>query len=132
MLFAYTFNTDASQRTLGALRAAVDDLNTKLLPPGYGLAPLWDAVAAEGVNAGSVRGYELDAERGHTVALIHALRQLSRRFPAVVISLSGGYGLPPTQIKDGHFEIFADAYAGALEGRGGWATPAERVLRIPS
>lgn len=132
MLFAYTISLAPSPATLAGLRDLVAEVNAALLPPGYGLAPLWDKVSAEGPTSEALRGYEPNVERGHLLALVHALRTLSRRAPELVISISGGHGLPPTQLREGEFEMFAEAYERALAARTGWQTPDERVLRIPS
>lgn len=130
MLFAYTITSTAPTAGFDGLRACIDELNATMLPPGYGLAPLWGAIAEQGPTAGELRGYEPNIERGHMLALLHTLMQVSRRFPELTISLSGGHGLPPSQLKAGDFEMFSEAYCRALTARTGWQTLGERVLRI--
>ena len=84
-----------------------------------------------GPAAGALRGYAPDAQKGEVLALLHALRHLSRRFPEATISISGGYGLLPTQLRAGNFELFSDAYENALAVATGWKTPVEQLIRIP-
>jgi hypothetical protein len=131
MLFAYNLTLDPNAASLALLRDVVDELNAALLPPGAGIHFMWDDIAAEGPAAGALRGYAPGAEKGEVLALVHALRHLSRRFPEAVISLSGGYGLMPTQLRDGGFELFADAYEQALSVVIGWKTASEQLVRIP-
>ena len=130
MMFAYTLNTDGNASTHAALRDAVIELNAAHLPSGYGLQPLWGTIASVGPSKDAIRGYEPTCERGHMLGMLHALRQLSRRFPAITITLSGGHGLLPTTLQDGTFEIFTASYEQALAARTGWNTANERVLRI--
>ncbi|MDB5096910.1 MAG: hypothetical protein JWM80_1331 [Cyanobacteria bacterium RYN_339] len=132
MLFAYTLTLDTEPATPALLRDAVDELNAALLPPGAGLYFMWDDVAAQGPAAGALRGYAPGAEKGEVLVLLHALRHLSRRFPEATISLSGGYGLMPSQLRNGQFELFADAYEAALAVTTGWKTASEQLVRIPS
>jgi len=132
MLFAYHLSLDTEPATQALLRDAVDELNAALLPPGAGIMFLWDDVALDGPAAGALRGYAPGAERGEVLALVHALRVLSRRFPEASITLSGGFGLMPTTLRDGQFELFADAYERALAVPTGWKTSVEQVVRIPS
>lgn len=131
MLFAYNLTLDTEPATQALLRDAVDELNAALLPPGAGIAFLWDDVALDGPAAGALRGYAPGAERGEVLALLHALRVLSRRFPEASISISGGYGLMPTQLRDGAFQLFAEAYEAALAVPTGWRTAGEHLVRIP-
>jgi hypothetical protein len=131
MLFAYNLSLETEPATLAVLRDAVDELNATLLPPGCGLVFMWDDIAEDGPGAGALRGYAPGAQQGEVLALIHALRYLSRRFPEATISLSGGFGLMPTLLRDGQFEIFAEAYEKALATVVGWKTADEQLLRIP-
>ena len=124
MLFAYAIQWDGDELP-AALPGVVAELNHAWLPPGWGLAPVIDRTAR------SMRGYEPDAQRGHLLALVHALRELSLRVP-VTVMLSGGFGLPPTSVRDGRFQLFPEFYEEALSKRVGWATRDEARLRVPS
>ncbi len=124
MLFAYSIRWNTGSLP-AELSRNLELVNRNWLPEGQGLAPVIDRTAR------AMRGYETEVERGHMLAIVHALRELSARVPYVSVMLSGGHGLPPTTVRAGQFMLFGDAYEQALARRVGWATPHERLLRVP-
>lgn len=115
MLLAYTLTADGllTAETIDAIRRTEAGLGADLLgTPGLALG--WHDVAPGPVAGAFVRGYARPATRGRALAMIEALRRLSREFPGVAVLVSGWGGLPMTTIRAGAFEMFEDVYLRAL------------------
>lgn len=116
MLLAYSLTADGllTAETIDAIRRTEEALGAELLgTPDLALG--WHHVAPGPVEGTFVRGYAHTASRGRALALIEALRRLSREFPGVAVLVSGWGDLPMTTIRAGEFEMFADVYVRALK-----------------
>jgi hypothetical protein len=117
MLLAYTLSAtgNLAAGTIAALRAAEAGIARDVFAGRFdGLGLGWDGVAPGPVDGVFVRGYARAESRPRAIAMIEALRRLSREFPGVDVLLSGWGDLPPTTIRAGGFELFAEAYERAL------------------
>lgn len=117
MLIAYSlFATgDLTATTIDALRSAERRIAGQELGGNFAdLGFRWDDVRAGIVDGTFARGYAKATTRGRTLAMVEALRQLSREFPGVAVQFSGASDLLPTTIRAGEFEIFGEAYDRAL------------------
>ena len=117
MLLAYSLSATGTltAETLAALKAYEVQAAAEAFK-GYfaGLALRWDDVEPGEVDGAFVRGYAQVGDRDRAVATVDALRRLSREFPGVAVLVSGWGDLPPTTIRAGAFELFADTYDAAL------------------
>lgn len=117
MLLAYSLSAHGllTADTISALSRAERQLAGEVFKGLFtGLALRWDDVTPGEVDGPFVRGYVRASTRARVVAMIDALHRLSREFPGIAVHVSGWGDLPPTTIRAGAFELFAEVYGRAL------------------